>query len=111
VQLVHLLGRGPAVRVVADLLDGERVVARGVAFAGGEPTPEQVYELHGAKSWDELGQALAARWAGPIRPGASLPFFVVLQAPHHAEDLRIRVTAAPAELPSPAPGTQPIAAD
>ena len=101
---------GPAVRVVAELRDGDRVVARGEGWAGGEPSPEQVHGLEGAEAWIALADRLGAAWSKPIAPGESAPFFVVLGgAAADAAATRLRVVASPAEAPQEAHRT--VAAD
>ncbi len=103
--------RGPAIRVVAELRDGERVVARGEAFAGGLPSPEEVHALHDAEEATALAQRRGAGWSRTLEPGARAPFLVVLGAvPADAEALRLVVTAAPAPVPA-APALPAVAAD
>lgn len=91
--------RGPAVRVKAELVDGDRVVASGAAWAGGEPTAEQVHGLRGAGGWSDLAERLGTRWARPIAPGGSAPFFVVLPVPEGEGEVRLRVVASAADRP------------
>lgn len=100
---------GPAIRVVAELLDGERVVARAVTWAGGRPSPEEVHALGSPEAWSALAARGAARWALPLAPGAEAPWFAVLgPVPEGVERLRLRV-AADAAPPPPAPEAIPDA--
>lgn len=90
----------PAVRVVAELRDGHRVVAHGVGWAGGVPSPETIFELPAPEAWNEVAAQLARRWAGPIAVGGEAPFLVVLGSPPaDPSGLRVRVEATAAPLP------------
>lgn len=83
-----------AVKVAVELVRDGAVVARGEAVAGGLPTPEELFEAGDAAALARVAEAAAARAAGPVAPGGSVPFLVALaEYPGDLGGVALRVRA------------------
>lgn len=91
-----------AVRVEAELLRGDEVLARGEARAGAIPLPEEVDRATDRAALDELAAATARRAPRAVAPGDRLEFLVTLgDAPSDVSGASVRVRAEAAGAGAP----------
>jgi predicted Zn finger-like uncharacterized protein len=82
------------IRVRADLLQGEDVVATGEGPAGALPSPEELAAISGPQDAERLRALLEQRAPSQTRVGDQLPFLVLFtEYPSDIDSIRYRVTA------------------
>jgi hypothetical protein len=87
---------GP-VQVRAEILYGDRVLAKVAAPAGAIPTPEELQAVDGSEGARRLEALLAPRAVRGLKAGESAPFLLFFtEVPPRPEDLTFRVVAEPA---------------
>jgi len=90
---------GP-VRVSAEILRGEQVLARVVGDAGAVPTPEELQAVDGPEAARRLESQLASRAVRGLRAGESVPFLLFFtEVPPRPANLTFRVVAEAAPAP------------
>ncbi len=89
------------VQVSAEILRGDKVLARVAGAAGAVPTPEELQAVDGTEGARRLEALLAPRAVRGLKAGESAPFLLLFtEVPQRPEDLVFRVAAETA----PAPG-------